>query len=139
MATIQKEITISAKKRGFHLVTEEVLQQLPELLELKAGILVLNLLHTSASISLNECADPEVRIDMERFFNKNVPDDTTYFIHTYEGDDDMPAHIKSMIIGTSLTIAVTDGKLVMGTWQGIYFGEHRNLGGRRRLIATIMG
>lgn len=139
MSVFQKEISLSAKKRGFHLVTDEILEQLPELSDITQGVLTINLLHTSASISLNECADPEVRLDMENFFNKNVPDSTTYFIHTYEGDDDMPAHIKSMLIGSNLTIAITDGRLNMGTWQGIYLGEHRNLGGRRRIIATIMG
>ncbi len=139
METLQKEISITAKNRGFHLITSEILDQLPELKLIKTGILFLNLLHTSASISLNESADPEVRSDMERYFNRNIPDGTPYFEHKYEGDDDMPAHIKSVILGTSLTIPITDGTLNLGTWQGIYLGEHRNIGGRRRLLTTIMG
>lgn len=139
MQVRQKEIQLSPKQRGFHLITEEVLKQLPELPSISAGVLVLNLKHTSASITLNEAADPEVRTDMESFFNRNVTENASYFEHTYEGSDDMPAHIKSAIIGTSLTIAITDGRLNLGTWQGIYLGEHRNMGGRRRIVATIMG
>lgn len=139
MQTIQREFQLKAKERGFHLVTNEIIQSLPELKNIRAGILVLNLKHTSASITLNEAADPEVRTDMESFFNRNVPENSPYFEHTYEGADDMPAHIKSAIIGTTLTIAITDGHLNLGTWQGIYLGEHRNMGGRRRIVATIMG
>jgi secondary thiamine-phosphate synthase enzyme len=137
--TIQKEISLDAKSRGFHLVTEEILRQVPEIKKCNIGIMVLNLKHTSASICLNESADPEVRSDMERYFNHNIPENTPYFEHTYEGSDDMPAHVKSAIIGTSITLPITDGHLNLGTWQGIYLGEHRNLGGRRRLVITIMG
>lgn len=139
MTTIQKEILISPKPRGFHLITDEVIKNIPELKDIKVGIATINILHTSASITLNECADPEVRTDMELFFNKIVPDGSPYFEHNYEGEDDMPAHIKSTLSGTSVTIPVTDGRFNLGTWQGIYLGEHRNRGGRRRLIITIMG
>ncbi len=139
MTTLQKTITIEPKRKGFHLITREIVRNLPEIEEIKAGILVLNIQHTSASITINECADPEVRTDMENFFKRYVPENEPYFEHTYEGSDDMPAHIKASIIGTSITIPVTNGKLNLGTWQGIYLGEHRNSGGSRRIIATIMG
>lgn len=139
METIQKEILLNAKSRGFHLVTDEILREIPEIKKCNIGIMVINLKHTSASICLNESADPEVRSDMESFFNHNIPENTPYFEHTYEGRDDMPAHVKSAIIGTSITLPITDGSLNLGTWQGIYLGEHRNLGGRRRLVITIMG
>ncbi len=135
---IQTEITLKPKNRGFHLITDEILNSLPELKRVSAGICFINLLHTSASIILNESADPEVRSDMEKFFNKSIPDGTTYFEHKYEGDDDMPAHIKSAVLGTSLTIPVTHGKFNLGLWQGIYLCEHRDLGGTRKLIITIM-
>lgn len=139
MSVVQKEITLQPKKKGFHLITDELLPQLNELKSIKAGIVVLNLRHTSASICLNECADPEVRTDMEKFFNRLIPEDLNYIDHTYEGLDDMPAHLKSAIIGSSITIPVTDGRLNLGTWQGIYLGEHRNHGGSRRILVTIMG
>ncbi len=139
METIQKEILLDAKSRGFHLVTNEILKEVPEIKKCNAGIIVINLKHTSASICLNESADPEVRSDMESFFNHNIPENTPYFEHTYEGLDDMPAHVKSAIIGTSITLPITNGCLNLGTWQGIYLGEHRNIGGRRRLVITIMG
>lgn len=135
---IQREITLSPKKRGFHLVTNEILDALPEIKRVSQGICFINILHTSASITLNECADPEVREDMESFFNRMVPDGAPYFEHTYEGADDMPAHIKSTVIGSSLTLPVTHGKFNLGTWQGIYLCEHRNTGGRRKLVVTIM-
>lgn len=139
MKTVQKEIIIKPKSRGFHLVTNEIIEQLEEIRLFSAGILTLSLKHTSASICLNEYADPEVRTDMEKFFNNIVPENSPYFEHTYEGADDMPAHIKSVIVGTSITIPVTNGSLNLGTWQGIYLGEHRNLGGTRRIIVTILG
>ncbi len=139
MKTVQKEIILKPRSRGFHLVTDEIIGQIEEISLFNAGILTLNLKHTSASICLNECADPEVRTDMEKFFNKIVPQNATYFEHTYEGADDMPAHIKSTMVGTSITIPITNGILNLGTWQGIYLGEHRNLGGTRRIIVTIMG
>ncbi|HPN38082.1 MAG TPA: secondary thiamine-phosphate synthase enzyme YjbQ [Melioribacteraceae bacterium] len=134
---IQKEIIIKQKKRGFSLITEEVLNNLPEVKEISAGLLHLFIKHTSASLSLNENADPDVRVDMETFFNRVVPENSNYFIHTCEGSDDMPAHVKSALLGSSITIPITQGKLNLGTWQGIYLGEHRNYGGNRKLVATI--
>lgn len=139
MNCFQKEIVISAKARGFSLVTDEVLRQLPELKDFSAGIFHLFIQHTSASLTINENADPDVRRDMEQYFNRIVPENAPYFGHTTEGSDDMPAHIKSSVLGTSITIPVTDGRLNLGTWQGIYLCEHRNHGGRRHLVATIMG
>lgn len=139
MNCFQKEIVLSAKARGFSLITDEVLSQIPELKDFSAGIFHLFIQHTSASLSVNENADPEVRRDMEEYFNRIVPEDAPYFEHTTEGSDDMPAHIKSSILGSSITLPVTQGRLNLGTWQGIYLCEHRNHGGRRRLVATIMG
>ncbi len=134
---IQKEIVLKPKKRGFTLITDEVLSNLPELKGISAGLLNLFIKHTSASLTLNENADPDVRTDMEKFYNRIVPDGSSYFIHTCEGDDDMPAHVKSTLLGASLTIPITNGQLNLGTWQGIYLGEHRNYGGSRKIIATI--
>jgi secondary thiamine-phosphate synthase enzyme len=134
---IQKVITIKQKKRGFTLITDEILLNIPEIRNISAGILNLFIQHTSASLSLNENADPDVRIDMETFFNRAVPDGSSYFSHTCEGNDDMPAHVKSSLLGASITIPITQGRLNLGTWQGIYLGEHRNYGGNRKLIATI--
>ncbi|HEX2867102.1 MAG TPA: secondary thiamine-phosphate synthase enzyme YjbQ [Ignavibacteriales bacterium] len=139
MNCFQKEIIISAKARGFNLVTDEVLSQMPELKNFSAGLFHLFIQHTSASLSINENADPDVRGDMERYFNRIVPENAPYFEHTTEGQDDMPAHIKSSLLGTSITVPVTNGRLNLGTWQGIYLCEHRNHGGRRHLVATIMG
>ncbi|MGE5432494.1 MAG: secondary thiamine-phosphate synthase enzyme YjbQ [Syntrophomonadaceae bacterium] len=139
MNCFQKEIVINAKARGFNLVTDEVLNQLPELKNFSAGIFHLFIQHTSASLSINENADPGVRHDMESYFNRIVPENAPYFQHTTEGSDDMPAHIKTSILGNNITVPVTNGRLNMGIWQGIYLCEHRNHGGRRHLIATIMG
>lgn len=139
MNTVQKELTLRPRKRGFHLITDEILGQISEIKDFNVGILSLHLKHTSASLSINECADPEVRSDMEQYFNHIIPENTPYFEHTYEGADDMPAHIKSTLIGTSITLPITNGKVNLGTWQGIYLGEHRDLGGTRRIIVTIMG
>lgn len=139
MNCFQKEIIISAKARGFNLVTDEVVSQIPELKNFSAGIFHLFIQHTSASLSINENADPDVRRDMEQYFNRIVPENAPYFEHTTEGSDDMPAHIKSSLLGTSITIPVTNGRLNLGIWQGIYLCEHRNHGGRRHLVATIMG
>ncbi|MGE5351767.1 MAG: secondary thiamine-phosphate synthase enzyme YjbQ [Acidobacteriota bacterium] len=139
MNCFQKEIVLSSKPRGFSLVTDEVLVQIPELKDFSAGILHLFIQHTSASLSVNENADPDVRRDMEQYFNRIVPENASYFEHTTEGSDDMPAHIKSSILGSSITLPVTGGKLNLGTWQGIYLCEHRNHGGRRRIVATLMG
>lgn len=133
----QLEFKLSAKKRGFHLITCEVEEQL-NIQNIQMGTVHLFLQHTSASLSLNENCDSSVRVDMENFVNE-VISNKSYFNHTYEGEDDMPAHIKSSLFGVSLTIPITDGKLNLGTWQGIYLGEHRDFGGSRKIVATIMG
>lgn len=135
----QKEIKLSAKSRGFHLITDEVLRQLPELKEISVGFLHVFIKHTSAGITINENADPTVREDFESHFDKMVPEDQPYYRHTLEGSDDMPAHIKAALMGNSLQIPITNGKLNLGTWQGIYLGEHRNQGGSRKLVLTIYG
>ena len=135
----QKEIKLSAKSRGFHLVTEEVLEQLPELKEVNLGFLQVFIKHTSAGLTINENADPTVRDDFESHFNEMVPEDQPYYKHTMEGSDDMPAHIKAALLGTSLQIPITNGRLNLGTWQGIYLAEHRNHGGSRKLVLTIYG
>ena len=135
----QKEIKLSAKSRGFHLVTEEVLEQLPELKEVNLGFLQVFIKHTSAGLTINENADPTVRDDFENYFNNMVPEDQPYYKHTMEGSDDMPAHIKAALLGTSLQIPITNGRLNLGTWQGIYLAEHRNHGGSRKLVLTIYG
>ena len=139
MKFYQKKITIPSKKRGFHLVTREILRELPEIKNISQGIMHIFIQHTSASLTINENADPDVRTDMETHFNKSVPENAPYYIHTTEGSDDMPAHIKSAILGCSVTIPITDGYLNLGTWQGVYLCEHRNYGGRRKLIVTMWG
>jgi len=135
----QQEIRLQPRARGFHLITDEVLAAIPELKQTRVGLLHLLLQHTSASLTINENADPSVRTDFETVFNSLVSEDRRDLIHTYEGADDMPAHIKSSLLGVSLTLPVRDGRLVLGTWQGIYLGEHRNEGGSRRLVATLQG
>lgn len=139
MKTFQTSITLSSKPRGFHLVTEEILKKLPELKEIKIGIAHIFIQHTSAGLTINENADPSVRRDFETHFNRMVPEDTSLFEHTLEGADDMTSHIKSSILGHSLTIPVKDGRFSLGTWQGIYLCEHRNRGGNRKLMVTVMG
>ncbi|GLS84191.1 secondary thiamine-phosphate synthase enzyme YjbQ [Paraferrimonas haliotis] len=136
---VQKKLVLKSRRRGFHLIDEEILQQLPEISSIKSGLCQLFLQHTSASLTINENADPSVRVDMEAYFNRQVAEDNSYFTHTYEGSDDMPAHIKSSLLGVSLTIPISDGRLALGTWQGIYLGEHRNDGGARKLLATVHG
>ena len=136
---IQKTIHLNARKRGFHLITDEIEQQIHDINSLSVGLLHLFIQHTSASLTLNENADPTVRTDMESHFNKFVPERAPYYRHTYEGDDDMPAHIKASTLGTSVTIPITNGRLALGIWQGIYLGEHRDCGGSRTVIATIQG
>lgn len=136
---IQKVISLSAKQRGFHLVTDAVVREIPELMEMNIGLLHLFIQHTSASLAINENADPDVRIDMESYFNHAVPENESYFQHILEGSDDMPAHLKAVILGESLTIPVSNGGLQMGVWQGIYLCEHRNNGGSRNIIATLNG
>ncbi len=135
----QKQLQLKARKRGFHLITEEIEQQLPELSDYRCGLLNLFLQHTSASLSLNENADPTVRLDFESHFNQFVPENAAYYRHTLEGSDDMPAHIKSSVLGVSLMLPIQNGQLALGTWQGIYLGEHRNHGGSRRVLATLQG
>src|SRR6056297_3038643 len=139
MKFFQKEIKLKARSRGFHLVTEEVESQLQELKEINSGILNVFIKHTSAGITINENADPTVREDFESHFNKMVPENMSYYKHTLEGSDDMPAHIKASLLGSSLQIPVTNGKLNMGTWQGIYLAEHRNKGGSRKLVINLYG
>jgi len=135
----QQIIKLRARSRGFHLVTDEIEQALPELRRVQTGLLHLLLQHTSASLTLNENADPTVRADFEAFFSRAVPENEPYYQHTFEGPDDLPAHFKSSLLGVSLTLPVSGGQLALGTWQGIYLGEHRNQGGSRRIIATLQG
>jgi secondary thiamine-phosphate synthase enzyme len=136
---LQKEIKLNQKNRGFHLVTDEILRQVPELAKIKIGLMNIFIQHTSASLTINENADPTVRADFESFFNRSVPENEPYYQHTLEGSDDLPAHLKSSMLGSNLTLPVTSGHLALGTWQGVYLCEHRNSGGARRLIATIQG
>lgn len=140
MTTIwhQKQFLLRARPRGFHLVTREIIDQLPELAKVEVGLLHLFILHTSASLTINENADPDVRTDMETVFNHVVPEDLP-LVHTVEGPDDMPAHVKSSMLGAGMCLPIAKGQLVLGTWQGIYLCEHRNEGGARRVVCTIMG
>jgi secondary thiamine-phosphate synthase enzyme len=135
----QQELSLSAKSRGFHLITSEVVSLIPVVSTIECGLLHLFIKHTSASLTINENADPTVRQDLESHFNVFVPERATYYKHDYEGDDDMPAHIKNCILGSSIIIPITSGKLNLGIWQGIYLCEHRNHGGSRKLVATING
>jgi secondary thiamine-phosphate synthase enzyme len=136
---VQREITLRERPRGFHLVTREVLEAVPELQRLQVGLLHVFIRHTSASLTLNENASPDVRDDFEAFFNEAVPEDAPYWTHTIEGPDDMPAHIKASLLGPSLSLPVSRGRLAVGTWQGIYLCEHRDHGGPRSLILTLSG
>ena len=136
---LQREITLRPRPRGFHLVTREVLDALPELREVSVGLVHVFIQHTSASLTLNENASPDVLRDFESHFNAAVPEDAPHWTHTAEGPDDMPAHIKASMLGPSLTLPVADGRPALGTWQGIYLCEHRDRGGARRLIATVWG
>ena len=139
MAAIQKEITLSPVRRGFHLITKEVLKSVPDLRKINIGILHVFIKHTSASLTINENADPTVRMDFESSFNKIAPENAPYYQHTFEGPDDMPAHIKASLLGSSISIPISNGKLNLGTWQGIYLCEHRDYGGSRNLVITLMG
>ena len=139
MHTIQKEILLPSFSRGFHLITSLIEEKLLELKEIKAGILHVFIQHTSASLTINENADPTVREDFESHFNRYVPENAPYYKHDYEGSDDMPAHIKSSLLGASVQVPITNGRLNLGTWQGIYLCEHRNHGGNRKLVLTILG
>ncbi|MFH0933813.1 MAG: secondary thiamine-phosphate synthase enzyme YjbQ [Pseudomonadota bacterium] len=136
---LQKEIRLQPRPRGFHLVTDELLHELPGLRDFKVGMMNVFILHTSASLTLNENADPTVRQDFENFFSRAVPEDEPWYRHQDEGADDLPAHIKSSLLGASLDIPVHDGRPVLGTWQGIYLCEHRNHGGSRRIMVTVQG
>ncbi|GKW08600.1 secondary thiamine-phosphate synthase enzyme YjbQ [Pectobacterium carotovorum] len=135
----QYEIRLKPKARGFHLVTDEILAQVIALRQINVGLMQVFIKHTSAALTINENADPTVRQDFESFFNRLVPEDEPYYRHTYEGSDDMPAHLKGSLLGNSLTIPITNGRLNIGTWQGIYLCEHRNHGGSRSLVVTLNG
>ncbi|GAA0891830.1 secondary thiamine-phosphate synthase enzyme YjbQ [Fulvivirga kasyanovii] len=139
MKVFQKEISVPSQPRGFHLITSIVENALPELREIQAGLLQVFIKHTSAGLTINENADPTVRQDFESHFNKMVPENAPYYKHTLEGSDDMPAHIKSSLLGSSVSIPITNGRLNLGTWQGIYLCEHRNHGRSRRLVITAFG
>lgn len=139
MDWIQRDVTLQPKPRGFHLVTREVVKQVPELGEFDVGLAHVFIRHTSASLTLNENASPDVRGDFERHINRMVPEGQPYYQHTLEGPDDMPAHIKASLFGSGLAIPIKEGRLHLGTWQGIYLCEHRNHGGARKLVVTLLG
>ena len=136
---IQEQVTLRPRSRGFHLITDEVFDGVPELRSLRIGIALVFMQHTSASLTLNENASPDVRGDFAAWFDLAVPEGADYFAHTLEGPDDMPAHIKASLLGASLTLPVRDGRPALGTWQGIYLCEHRDDGGARRVIVTAFG
>ena len=139
MGWYQTEVRLKPRARGFHLVTSEILSAVPELRRFRVGLAHLFIQHTSASLAVNENADPDVRGDMERWFDRAVPENAPYFEHTTEGSDDMPAHIKATVVGASVTIPIRNGRLALGTWQGIYLGEHRDSGGARTVVVTLSG
>ncbi len=139
MKCVQKEFSLKSRGRGFHLITDEILDQVDEIQDIKTGIAHIFIKHTSASLTLNENADPTVRKDMETHFNKMVPEDAPYYEHNTEGSDDMPAHIKSAILGSSVSVPVKNGDFNLGTWQGVYLCEHRNRGGGRKIVVTVFG
>ncbi|WP_158965601.1 secondary thiamine-phosphate synthase enzyme YjbQ [Paraglaciecola sp. L3A3] len=135
----QQRLILKPKSRGYHLITDEVVSQLSDLANISTGLLHLFIQHTSASLTINENADPTVRQDMETHINKMVPDNMAYYLHNYEGADDMPAHIKASLLGSHVSVPISDGALALGMWQGIILGEHRNRAGSRHLIATLSG
>lgn len=136
----QKTITLKSRPRGFHLVSREIESQLgDELAAFRVGLAHFFIQHTSASLTINENADPSVRVDFESHFNRMIPENAPYYTHTLEGPDDMPAHLKSSVLGAGLTVPITDGRLSLGTWQGIYLCEHRDHGGSRRVVVTLNG
>jgi secondary thiamine-phosphate synthase enzyme len=139
MKIYQQTLNLKERKRGFHLITTEVVNALPEISDLKTGILQVFIRHTSASLTINENADPTVRKDFEMYFNKAVPENDPDYQHDEEGPDDMPAHLKAAMLGSSVTIPIRNGRLALGTWQGIYLCEHRNYGGQRSLVLTAWG
>ena len=136
---IQKEFNLTERPRGFHLITQDVVNKIPDLNLIEYGLFNLFIKHTSAALTINENADPTVRLDFESHFNQFVPERAPYYQHDYEGDDDMPAHLKSSILGVSINIPISQGKLNLGIWQGIYLCEHRNHGGSRQFVVTISG
>lgn len=135
----QKEIRLSSRSRGYHLITDEILEQIPMIGNVKTGLLHVFIQHTSAALTINENADPSVRRDFESHFSRTVPEDPSMYEHTLEGTDDMTSHIKSSLLGSSVSIPVTNGRLNLGTWQGIYLCEHRNHGGSRKVVVTLQG
>ncbi|MFC4209675.1 secondary thiamine-phosphate synthase enzyme YjbQ [Pedobacter lithocola] len=139
MKIYQQAFALRERKRGFHLITDDIINAFPEIKTLKTGICQIFIQHTSASLTINENADPTVRLDFEMFFNKSVPENDPDYEHDYEGSDDMPAHLKAALLGNSVTIPIKNGKLAFGTWQGIYLCEHRNYGGQRNVIVTAWG
>jgi secondary thiamine-phosphate synthase enzyme len=139
MKMFQQHITLPAKRRGFHLITNEIIASLPGIREIDKGMCQVFIQHTSASLTINENADPTVRKDFEMFFSKTVPENDPAYLHDDEGSDDMPAHLKAALLGSSVTIPITNGRLVLGIWQGIYLCEHRNQGGQRSLVITAWG
>ena len=139
MGWYQKEIVLAPRPRGFHLITREVVSQMPEIGRFAVGLAHLFIRHTSAALALNENADPTVRADMEAYFNRLAPENALTYRHTSEGPDDMPAHLKAVLLGSSLIIPISGGRLALGTWQGIYLGEHRDDGGPRRVVVTLTG
>lgn len=139
MNFFQREISLPAYKRGFHLITSDIVNQMPEIGKIRVGMCQVFIKHTSASLTINENADPTVRMDFESHFNKMVPENMPYYKHDYEGADDMPAHIKASILGSSVLLPITNGRLNLGTWQGIYLCEHRDYGGARRIVVTVYG
>lgn len=136
---IQKEMSIRGKRRGFHLITHEIESNIPEISQLSTGLLHVFIKHTSASLTISENADPSVRVDLEAYFSRLAPENAPYYTHTYEGSDDMPSHLKNCILGSSVTIPITNGRLNLGTWQGVYLCEHRNHASTRNLVLTAQG
>lgn len=139
MKIYQQQLQLSQRRRGFHLITSEVIQALPQIAEIRTGICQVFIQHTSASLTINENADPTVRKDFEMYFSKTVPENDPDYLHDDEGPDDMPAHLKAALLGSSVTIPIRNGRLALGTWQGIYLCEHRNYGGQRSLVVTAWG
>ncbi len=139
MEFYQKELKLPSYRRGFHLITDTILEAIPELAQMKMGMLHVFIKHTSASLTINENADPTVRLDFESHMNKMVPENAPYYVHNYEGPDDIPAHIKASLMGASVQVPITNGRLNMGIWQGIYLCEHRNHASGRKLVITVFG
>jgi secondary thiamine-phosphate synthase enzyme len=139
MGWFQEEISLSPKQRGFHLITNEIMGQMPEIRRYEVGLAHIFIKHTSASLAINENADPSVRRDLESHFGQLAPENAPHYTHVFEGADDMPAHIKAVLLGSSVSVPISNGRLNLGTWQGVYLCEHRDRGGRRRLVVTVSG